>query len=298
MNAATLRKKEGFQGQKAIVIPRKILAGQERKDKIIRSLYITDIGYYPKAKFHYRERPHGADQHILIYCVEGQGWTKIHRKEYEIAAGDFFIVPLQAAHKYAADETDPWTIYWAHFKGEISNEIVNLFLKQLEGNKGFVHYTDERIRLFNNIYAQLEKGYGSDNLYFANMSFWYFLITFLFREKYYGSETQNRHNLINLSIDFMTKNVDQLVSVEEIAQSVNLSVSHFTALFKKKTGYSPIEYYNHLKIQKACQYLLFTDLRVKEISYKLGINDPYYFSRLFSKVMGISPNEYRFKRIH
>ena len=89
-----------------------------------------------------------------------------------------------------------------------------------------------------------------------------------------------------------------MINVEEIAQSVNLSVSHFTSLFKKKTGFSPIEYCNHLKIQRACQYLFFTDLRVKEISFKLGINDPYYFSRLFTKVMGVSPNEYREKKSH
>lgn len=47
-----------------------------------------------------------------------------------------------------------------------------------------------------------------------------------------------------------------------------------------------------------CQYLLFTRLRIKEISQELGIEDQYYFSRMFTKVMGISPNDYREKRIH
>jgi AraC-like DNA-binding protein len=50
-------------------------------------------------------------------------------------------------------------------------------------------------------------------------------------------------------------------------------------------------------VQKACQYLLFTGLRVKEIAYELGIEDPFYFSRMFSRIMGSSPNEYREKRI-
>ena len=93
-----------------------------------------------------------------------------------------------------------------------------------------------------------------------------------------------------------SKSYKQMINVDEMAQSVNLSVSNFTSLFKKNTGFSPIEYYNHLKIQKACQYLIFTDLRVKEISYKIGINDPYYFSKLFTKVMGASPIEYREKK--
>jgi AraC-like DNA-binding protein len=43
----------------------------------------------------------------------------------------------------------------------------------------------------------------------------------------------------------------------------------------------------------ACQYLHFTELRVKEIADKLGIEDPYYFTRLFTKLMSMSPNQYR-----
>ncbi len=54
--------------------------------------------------------------------------------------------------------------------------------------------------------------------------------------------------------------------------------------------------FNHLKTQKACQYLQFTDLRVNEIADRLGIEDPYYFSRMFTKIVGVSPNKYRGKR--
>ena len=49
------KKKEGFQGQKAVVIPRKILTAFHKKNSLNQPLYITDIGYYPKAKYHYRE---------------------------------------------------------------------------------------------------------------------------------------------------------------------------------------------------------------------------------------------------
>jgi len=259
---------------------------------------ITDIGYYPKAKFHSRERPRGADQHILIYCIDGQGWIKIQKNEYFIKAGEFFLVPALISHKYEASETDPWTIYWVHFTGDISNDIVSSMISQLGGYKGFIHYTEDRLNLFNNIYTQLEKGYSRDNMAYANMSFWYYLTTFMFEDKYYNSDKISKQDVTETAVNFMAKNIDQVINVDEIAQSVNLSVSHFTSMFKKKTGYPPIEYYNHLKIQKACQYLFFTDLRVKEISYKLGINDPYYFSRLFTKVMGVSPNEYRKKKVH
>jgi len=94
----------------------------------------------------------------------------------------------------------------------------------------------------------------------------------------------------------MQENLSQMLTLGDIAASVNISVPHFSSIFRKKTGFSPIEYFIHLKVQKACQYLLFTDLRVKEIAEKLGIEDPYYFSRMFHKLMGVSPNLYRVKR--
>src|SRR6185312_8335932 len=137
----TIRKKEGFQGQKAIVIPKRILSAQCEKNEIMAPLYITDIGYYPKARFHYRERPHGADQHILIYCLEGKGTVRISKPVYSIQSGDFLIIPNHTPHQYAANENDPWTIYWIHFKGGISSAIVSMALARLGGHKGFVTFS-------------------------------------------------------------------------------------------------------------------------------------------------------------
>lgn len=291
------KKKEGFQGQKAIVIPRQILNSKCAKNDVISTLYVTDIGYYPKAKFHYRERIHGADQHILIYCHEGRGKVKIRKTEYKIEAGDFFTIPIKTAHTYAADENNPWTIYWVHFKGNISNQIVSRIEKQI-GLKGFIQHNEKSIELFNEMYNQFERGYGSDTLMYANMCLWHFLTTFLYNDKYDTSGKLNNKDATDIAIDFLGKNIDKVLSLEEIAKEVYLSPSHFSYLFKKKTGFSPIEYFNHLKVQKACQYLLFTNLRIKEISQELGIEDQYYFSRMFTKVMGIAPNEYREKRIH
>jgi AraC-like DNA-binding protein/uncharacterized RmlC-like cupin family protein len=293
-----LRKKEGFQGQKAVVIPRKILSELCAKNDIIGTLYITDIGYYPKAQFHYRERPHGADQHILIYCYEGKGKVKIKEKEHAIQPGDFFIIPAKVAHIYEADQKKPWTIYWTHFKGAISNSIVLQVEKQFAGYKGFLHYNESTINLFHEMYNQLERGYGSDNLMYANMCLWHFLTTFIFNNKYDPSGKLRYKDATDVAIDFLSSKIDSVLTLEEIANSVNLSSSHFSYLFKNKTGFSPIEYFNHLKVQKACQYLLFTNLRIKEIALELGIDDRYYFSRMFKKIMGLSPDDYREKRIH
>lgn len=292
-----VKKKEGFQGQKAIVIPRQILVSKCAKNEIIGNLYLTDIGYYPKAKFHYRSRPQGADQHILIYCVEGKGSFTVKKTTHKIEAGDFFVIPAKMPHTYAADEGSPWTIYWIHFKGTASAGIISCMEKGA-GLKSFIRHHEKSIELFNEMYTQLERGYRADNLMYASMCLWHFLTTFLYNDKYGTSGKLDDKDATDRAIDFLSRNIDKMLTLEEIASEASLSPSHFSTLFKRKTGFSPIEYSNHLKVQKACQYLLFTKLRVKEISQELGIEDQYYFSRMFAKVMGVAPNEYREKRIH
>lgn len=91
----------------------------------------------------------------------------------------------------------------------------------------------------------------------------------------------------------MIENVENKLSLSEITEHIGYSTSHFSMIFRKRTGYSPTAYFNQIKIQKACQLLDFTDMKVNQICYKIGIEDCYYFSRLFTKIMGISPREYK-----
>ena len=291
-----IKKKEGFEGQRAIILPRKIISQVCSNDSILSGIHITDLGYYPKAKFHYRERLHGIDQHIIIYCIEGKGWVETGKSRQTINPGNFIVIPAEKEHSYAADENDPWTIYWVHFKGHLAKHIVELMISQVKNYKGQIHYNETRTKLFNEIYLNLERGYSIDNLYYVNMSFLHYLTSFIFDEKFNYPDKKKTIDQVDLSIDFMQKHLNTLLTLEDLARAVNLSASHYSAIFRKKAGFAPIEYFNHLKIQKACQYLQFTDLRIKEIATELGIDDPYYFSRMFSKLMGISPHDYKVER--
>lgn len=291
-----IKKKEGFNGQKAIVLPRSILIKTCISNPLLSGMYLTDIGFYPKAKFHYRERDQGLDQYILIYCIDGKGEVKIGESAYTLIAGNFIVIPADQSHAYASDKNNPWTIYWAHFKGQLVKPLIALMVKKQKGYKGFVQFNESRIKLFEDIYLNLERGYSTDNLCYVNMSFTHFLSSFIFDEKFNYSSRKQMVNPIDVAIEFMQKNLHNTFTLGEVAKAVNLSPSHFSALFKEQTGFAPIKYFNHIKIQKACQYLQFTDLRIKEIAATLGIDDQYYFSRMFSKIMGVSPQDYKIRR--
>ena len=73
------RIKEGFKGERIVVLPG-FLIEELKRDPLGRELYITDIGYYPHAGFHYCERKEeDSNEFVLIYCVEGEGWFETGR---------------------------------------------------------------------------------------------------------------------------------------------------------------------------------------------------------------------------
>lgn len=290
-----LRKKEGFTGERAIVLPDKVVK-RITVSPVNELLYITDIGYYPKAAFHYRQRKSGAAQHILIYCVSGKGWCKLQNRSFTIQPNEFLVIPEKMPHTYGADQQDPWTIYWVHFRGSSSGVLAETLLQRVMGAGNGITFNDQRTGLFNKMYSNLEHGYGKHTSGYASILLWHFLGSFLYDDRFSDNLKLPETDVVNTAIQFMRDQLKSKITLEDICKKVCVSVSHFSLLFKQKTGYSPIEYLIHLKIQKACQLLQFSTLRIHEIAQETGIDDPYYFSRLFTNTMGVSPRNYRLSR--
>jgi hypothetical protein len=178
MKPAGVKKKEGFQGQRAVVIPRNVLNLKCERNNIIGNLYITDIGYYPKALHHYRQRYQGAEQYILIFCTDGHGVVNLQHSDHKIAPGDYVVIPAGMRHSYAADPSTPWAIYWLHFKGTQAHHIV-LHMQSQAGPVGFIQNREKVIGLFDEIYESLSRGYGSEAIMHANMCLWHLLSAFM-----------------------------------------------------------------------------------------------------------------------
>ena len=143
----------------------------------------------------------------------------------------------------------------------------------------------------------LKNGYSNENLRYAFSMFHFYLGTLRYIQQFRNATANNDaaedENVSELAIHYMKENMEKHLSLQDIADQIGYSPSHFSLLFKKKTGHSPLTYFNLLKIQHACFLLDTTDMKINQICYKIGIEDTYYFSRLFSKIMGMSPREYR-----
>jgi AraC-like DNA-binding protein len=287
-----MQKPEGFEGQKMIVLPETIVR-ELQENPLTRHLYVTDIGYYPHASYHFRERAGGSPQNILIYCTEGRGWFEVEGKKQVVAQNQYFVVPAQAGHRYGADKDAPWSIYWMHFSGEVAACLMPYPNQVLEIDHAPNARFSDRILLFEEIYRNLGMGYSTDNLAYASICLWHLLGSFKYLAQFRKIKDTNLTDPVSRAIEYMRAKLPGKLSLDEIASHCGMSLSHFCFLFKKTSGRTPLDYLTHLRIQQACQLLDFTKLKVKEIAPKTGFDDPFYFSRVFAKIMGMSPDKYR-----
>jgi AraC-like DNA-binding protein len=108
-----------------------------------------------------------------------------------------------------------------------------------------------------------------------------------------GSETAAR---VERCIAYMAQHLDRPLQVATLAAQARVSPSHFFALFKRRIGSAPMDYFTRLRMQRACRLLEETGFSIKEISSKLGYDDQFYFSRVFKSINGVAPSDYRLSR--
>lgn len=280
-------------GRQRIEIPKPVLKSRVYNNQWLKQLYLCSLGYYPKAVGHYTYRKKGLPENFLFYCVDGSGWFKIGEKQFRVNPNEFFILPKNTEHAYGSSEDDPWSIYWVHFGGDLLSFFNEMHVVKEHFKPAYIKNNSEIFSLFSKIYKTLQMGYSTDNLLFANMCLSNFLTLFIYNAKHTVDVPSEKVDCVDSAIAYMQKNIDGNISLDELSRVNNYSTSRFSNLFKQKTGYAPIDYFIQMKMQKACQQIDFSDKSIKDIAYTLGFDDPYYFSRRFRKIIGMSPNKYR-----
>ena len=95
------------------------------------------------------------------------------------------------------------------------------------------------------------------------------------------------------TVEYISENYAQKLTLETIAEHLGMSRSYFSKKFNTEIGCSLVDYLNEIRVNKACGYLEQGYFKTYEIAYKVGFADEKYFSRVFKKLKGISPREYK-----
>lgn len=281
--------------QRYCVIPQSV---QKRMSQhpLCKNLFITEIGFEADTAFRPFKKHTAGNHYLLIYVAKGEGWYAVRGKTFAVTENEFFALSHDEAVRLESSREHPWSIYWAYFSGAQAPGI----LLHLMGKNNVAPRKAKplvgRIAQFNDILHHLELLENMENLVYANSRFYSFLCSF--RLTVLSAKKHAKKDGVIQSIEYMRENIHGTITLQDLAKSAGLSVSHYCALFKKKTMQSPLNLYTSMKVQRACQMLQNKDQTIKSIAYSLGFFDQYHFSKVFKQIMGASPRHFKNRKHH
>lgn len=229
------------------------------------------------------------DRNLLIYVVSGTAECTVNGVPYSYQKGD--VLWLRTGDIYSAYVKElPWeyiAIYFTLYQEFDSSAFTDVW------NPVFRLNDSRRLKiLFHNakrLYIQKKFGYLIEiDIQLRT------ILSLLIQERKQELEQKNTPSLLQPAMDFIFANyLKQTITVKELSKLCHVSSRHFSRLFLEKYQTSPIEFIQNLKLQRAKNLLESTTLSISEIAMQTGFSDIFYFSKLFKKVEGLSPSQYR-----
>jgi AraC-like DNA-binding protein len=226
------------------------------------------------------------------YITSGSGILENNYGKFEIKEGDLIFIFPGEWHRYKPHDETGWTENYIGFKGDAAKFFLahNLFNPKSPVIQTGIHeeILDAFLRIFELVkteppgFQQIASGLVVKLLGT--------LVSFQKQKEFSGKEIAG---IIEKARFEMRNEVDKNFDLEQFAADNNIGYSYFRRMFKNFTGISPRQYFLQLKIMRARELLLTTDQSIKEISFQLGFDSIYYFSRFFKQKTGMSPSEFR-----
>lgn len=283
------RRPEGFPGQRLVVVPPEIVVEAGRRP-VTRDLCITHIGAFNAAYGHYVRRPTGSGQHILIGCLAGAGRCWLGGGEWSMGAGELLFLPPRAEHVYESAKESPWTIFWIHFRGlRAEDHLANLGVKMDSPLVG-VDDTGVLVDAFEDTFRHATRGFSESSMTGLATAFARLLGLVKVHQRSAGWRSRGAENRLLAVLAKMREDPARAWTLEELAAEATLSVPHFSELCRIQTGMPPLALLIRLRLQRAMELLQQGGHNVAEAAHATGYEDPFYFSRLFKKHIGVTPS--------
>jgi len=264
------------------------------KDKS-KPLIITSCGTYhlytrPKLP---TWRPKGRSDFQLLYIAAGKAHFHFDGKEEIITAGHMVLYRPKEPQKYEYYGEDQTEVYWVHFTG---SDVTNILRSYGLTKDKHVFYCGSGLEYQNHFRAMIQELQMCKDDY-EEMLVIQFKQILIKLHRYFNTASKVDNRQIAEEIDkatlYFTEHYNEEICIEDYAQKHHMSTSWFIRNFKQYTGSTPMQYILSIRIYNAEALLQNEQYNVTEISNIVGYDNPLYFSRIFKKVKGLSPSEYR-----
>ena len=266
------------------------------KDKS-KPLIVTSCGTY-KLYTHPKLptwRPRGRVDFQLLYIAAGKAHFHFGNDDEEtiVSAGHMVLYRPKEPQKYEYYGKEQTEVYWVHFTG---NNVTNLLLSYGLTDDKKVFYCGSGFEYQNLFRAMIyELQMCKDN--YPEMLEMYLRQIFIKLQRYFKSciKTDNSHAAedVNKATAYFSEHYSEQINIDSYAEQNHVSTSWFIRNFKLYAGLTPMQYILSKRIYNAEALLQGTQYNISEIAQLVGYDNPLYFSRIFKKMKGLSPSEYR-----
>lgn len=229
--------------------------------------------------------------YLIHYILKGQGIYKARGKIFRLGPGDAFLICPGELIYYQADMKEPWSYTWIGMQGI---KIKGYLGRTTLPDKLTVHYgRDDQIRLCHEKMFEADKLSRNRDLIMNSIMYEYL---FLLARKFPNDQlsvSEKKSDYVEKALKYIEARYCDPVTIQDIADELNINRSYLHRLFRSFTGFSIQAYLLDYRIRQACILLRDTDLSVRVIAHSVSYADPLYFSRIFHQKMGMSPRDYR-----
>lgn len=263
---------------------------------LLNSINIKIAGYYERTFDHVIERwgEDRCEEFIYLLCIEGEGWVEDVDNRYKVRRNTVILIDADTPHAYGSTTDNPWSILWCHVEGELVRKLsgsmgLQKTLKTMElSEEMFKNHVQWMQRLIFRASSPMD-----EQGILAAHSYIQLILSELASISSDNDYIYNEVAFIEQAIEIMKSKIYSQISLEEVCDAIHVSKYYFCRAFKKATGFTPIAYFNKLKVMKACDLFVESDHRVQTVSELLNFSTPFYFSETFKKYTGYSPKAYK-----
>ncbi len=263
-------------------------------------IHLQEVGELRAQKPHTSRRKNLAS-YLFFMVLEGEGVLEYGGETYLLHQGDCAYVDCHSAYAHSCSES-LWHLKWVHFYGPNMGGIYSKYVER--GGRPILAPPDgERYeRILDEIYML-----AAANTYIKDMQICEkltSLLTLLMEQSWNaqeggGANGEKTHRNFgkrqNLQVvkEFLDANYASKITLDMLAERFYIDKFYLTRIFKEQFGESVTGYLLQVRITQAKQRLRFTDKPIEEVAHESGMNDANYFSRMFKKVEGVTPGEFR-----